>query len=288
MTCVPHRFSLLITLFAVLAAMFLPKGSTAMAVEPQSIWQPQPGTTWQWQLTTPVDTSVAAQVFDIDLFDNDAAMVASLHAAGKRVICYMSAGSWENWRPDAASYAPAVLGRALDGWPGERWLDIRRLDLLGPIIAARLDQCAAKGFDGVEFDNIDGYTNATGFPLTSDDQLAFNRWLANAAHARGLAAGLKNDLDQIPALVDVFDFAIDEQCFQYNECDTLLPFVQSGKAVLQVEYDLQTAQFCPQVNQLGFSSMRKQLDLGVYREPCADTRPSGLKHFSFVSMLIGS
>ena len=44
-------------------------------------------------------------------------------------------------------------------------MDIRRIDLLAPVMDARLDQCASKGFDGIEPDNIDGYTNDTGFPL---------------------------------------------------------------------------------------------------------------------------
>ncbi|CAN5191681.1 hypothetical protein BH18ACT4_BH18ACT4_15040 [soil metagenome] len=118
-------------------------------------WSPAPGVTWQWQLTTPVNTSVNAEVYDIDLFENDASVVATLHAAGRKVICYLSAGSYENFRPDASRFPAVVLGRN-NGWPGEKWLDIRRLDILGPIMEDRLDECAAKGFDAVEPDNIDG------------------------------------------------------------------------------------------------------------------------------------
>jgi hypothetical protein len=69
------------------------------------------------------------------------------------------------------------------------------LDSLGPILFARLDLAVAKGCDGVEPDNVDGYANNTNFPLTVQDQLQFNIWLANEAHARGLSIGLKNDLD---------------------------------------------------------------------------------------------
>jgi hypothetical protein len=160
-----------------------------------------------------------------------------------------------------------VKGRS-NGWPGERWVDIRRLDVLGPILGARLDLCAAKGFDAVEFDNVDGYTNRTGFKLTAADQLAFDEWLADAAHARGLGAALKNDLDQVPDLVSSFDFAIDEQCAQYKECPALSPFVSAGKPVFEVEYKLRTARFCPQAAALGFSAMRKHLSLDAWCEPC--------------------
>jgi hypothetical protein len=235
---------------------------------PGRIWRPEPGTTWQWQLSTPVDQSVDAQVFDIDLFDNSAGVVAALKARGRRVVCYMSAGSFEGSRPDAGSFPSEVIGNQLEGWPGERWLDIRRLDVLGPILERRLDLCRAKGFDGVEPDNADGYANTTGFSLTAADQLAFNRFLAQAAHARGLSVGLKNNLEQVPALEPYFDWALNEQCFQYRECERLLPFVKAGKAVFNVEYDLSTRSFCAQANRLGFKSMRKRLALDAWREPC--------------------
>src|SRR6266576_526742 len=234
----------------------------------QTVWQPALNTSWQWQLTTPVDQTVNAQMYDIDMFDNDVSVVASLHAQGRKVICYISAGTFENWRPDAASFPAVVKGNAVSGWPGETWLDIRRLDILGPIMTARLDLCQTKGFDGVEPDNIDGYTNGTGFPLTAQDQINYNTFLANQAHARGLSVALKNDLDQVQALLPYFDWALNEQCLQYNECNTLVPFITAGKAVFEVEYSLSTSQFCPQANALNFNAMQKDLNLDAFRIPC--------------------
>jgi hypothetical protein len=241
-------------------------GATA-STEATSIWKPALATSWQWQLTTPVNQTVQADVFDIDLFDNSASVIASLHAKGKKVICYVSAGTYENWRPDASKFPLSVRGTS-NGRPGEQWLDIRRLDVLGPIMEARLDLCKAKGFDAVEPDNIDGYTNNTGFALSSYDQLVYNRFLAKAAHDRGLSIGLKNDLDQVLDLVGDFDWALNEQCFQYRECSALNPFIRAGKAVFNVEYKLTTDQFCSQANNLNFNSMKKKLSLGAYREPC--------------------
>jgi hypothetical protein len=147
-------------------------------------------------------------------------------------------------------------------------LDIRRIDLLAPIMEARLDSCQAKGFDGIEPDNIDGFLNDTGFPLTYNDQLEYNIWLAETAHARGLSIGLKNDMDQIPDLLSYFDWALNEECFQFEECETLLPFVAAGKAVFNVEYELATGEFCAQARAFGFNSLKKNLDLDAEVESC--------------------
>ena len=167
----------------------------------------------------------------------------------------MSAGSVEPGRPDTGAFPAAILGQPLDGWPDERWLDIRRLDLLGPILERRLDLCKAKGFDGVEPDNVDAYANESGFPLTGADQLRFNRFLAAAAHARRLSIGLKNDLEQAEAL-------------EPDECDLLAPFTRAGKAVFVAEYGLDVASFCPQARAAGLMAMRKRLALDAWREPC--------------------
>ena len=230
-------------------------------------WAPAVRTTWQWQLTTPVDLSVNVPVYDIDGFENSAAVVAALHRRGRHVICYINVGAYENFRPDHAAFPKALLGRT-DGWPGERWLDIRRTAVLGPIMARRFDMCRAKGFDAVEPDLVEGYANTTGFPLTAREQLAYNRLIAGLAHARGLSVGLKNDLGQIPALLPAFDFAVNEQCFQYAECGRLRPFIAAGKAVLHVEYERAPAIFCRQAKALGFSSMRKRLSLDSWRQAC--------------------
>ncbi len=198
-------------------------------------WRPSPGLTWQWQLDEDVDTSVEADVYDIDLYA-DQSVIDELHARGVKVICYISVGSWEDWRPDADQFPAEVLGRNYEGWPGERWLDIRRIDLLAPILRARLDLCQAKGFDGIEPDNIEIYTNRTGFPLTYGDQLAYAKWLADEAHARGLAIGIKNAPDMVADSLDFFDFAITEDAFYYDWIEEMLPFIDAGKPVFAAEY----------------------------------------------------
>lgn len=232
------------------------------------IWQPTPGTSWQWQLSGKIDTSFDVDMYDIDLFDTPQSTIELLHENGRIVICYFSAGSYENWRTDAAQFPAAVLGNTLDGWPDERWLDIRQLSQLEPIMTARLDLAVSKGCDGVEPDNVDGYANDSGFPLSAQDQLDYNIWLATEAHARKLSIGLKNDLDQISDLVGYFDWALNEQCYQYDECEMLRPFTDADKAVFGVEYQGNAAQFCPYFNNLDFDWLVKELDLGPTRTSC--------------------
>ena len=230
-------------------------------------YMPQPGTTWQWQLQGTIDTSVNAQMFNIDLFDTPKATITLLKSQGKKVVCYLSAGSWEDWRPDAASFPSSVKGNT-NGWAGERWLDVRQVSVLQPIMEKRMDLAVAKGCDGVEPDNIDGYTNNTGFALTSNQQLIYNQMLSTIAHSRNLAIGLKNDVDQINALVNYFDFAINEQCYQYNECAAYSAFINQGKAVFGVEYQGNPTTFCPKANTARFSWLKKKLSLDSYRVSC--------------------
>jgi hypothetical protein len=192
-------------------------------------------TNWQWQLQGEVNKDYNVVLYDIDLFDSNASIIDSLQNEGKKVICYFSAGSYEEWRSDANNFPKESLGNNLDGWEDERWLDIRH-EAIREIMKERLDLAKEKGCDGVEPDNVDGYSNNTGFDLTSDDQIQYNKFLANEAHQRGLSIGLKNDLDQIEILEQFFDFAVNEQCHEYDECALLQPFVVHSKPVFNVEY----------------------------------------------------
>jgi hypothetical protein len=242
--------------------------STSPSPSPSpSPWVPAVGGGWQIQYTGTLDTSFDVPTYDLDGFDTTASTVTTLRAAGHHAICYISAGSWEDWRPDAASYPSSVLGSS-NGWPGERWVDIRQISALKPIMDSRLDMCRSKGFEAVDPDNVDGYTNNSGFPLTAADQLAFNRWMAAEAHTYGLSVGLKNDLDQVPDLVGSYDFAVNEQCYQYKECAALNPFISAGKAVLQIEYKGDPSQICPISLGSGFSTLFKNLSLDAWRQAC--------------------
>lgn len=210
-------------------------GGGADEPPPAPAWRPAADDTWNWQLSGPLDTGVDARVYDIDLFEVPASTIARLQADGRRVVCYFSAGSAEDWRPDHAAFAAADLGAPLDGWPGERWVDTRSANVRD-IVRTRLDLAVEKGCDGVEPDNMDAYDNAPGFPLTAATQLDFNRFVAAEARRRGLAVGLKNDVAQLEALEPHFDFAVNEECHEHGECAAYRVFRGAGKAVFNAEY----------------------------------------------------
>ncbi|MEJ2609278.1 MAG: endo alpha-1,4 polygalactosaminidase [Candidatus Thiodiazotropha sp.] len=224
-------------------------------------YKPTIATTWQLQLQGSINTGYAVELYDIDLFDTPKQTIIDLHAAAQKVICYFSGGTHENWRSDASQFTATDIGNNLSNWEGESWLDIRSTEVRA-IMLARLDLAVSKGCDGVDVDNMDGYSYDSGFALTADDQLVYNRFIANAAHERRLSVGLKNDLAQIDELVDDFDFSVNESCFDYEECDLLTPFIQQGKPVLQVEYKQEyvsdttdRASLCAQSLDIGFSTL---------------------------------
>lgn len=243
-------------------------------------YRPGVDTSWQWQIKGTLDTSLDVELYDIDLFDNRPENIAALQNRGVKVICYFSAGSSENWREDYQRFAGTDIGKQLDEWPGENWLDVRSQNVW-EIMLDRLDLAVSKGCDGVEPDNMDGFGNDTGFPLTATDQLAFNRNLANEAHKRGLAVGLKNDGDQAGELNAYFDFSLNEQCHQYVECDQLQPFIDAGKPVLNAEYTEQdtpavaqalATQICPLARGANLRTLILPWELdGSFRVSCDDT-----------------
>jgi len=228
----------------------------------------RPGDTLHIQFAGTLDRSVRASVYEVDCADTPASVVADLHSRGKTVIGYVDAGSWESYRKDASAFPQRVLGRVMDGWPDERWLDIRRMSALKPIMRARMDVCVHKGFDAIEFDNVDGYSNRTGFPLTKQEQVRYDSWLARAAKYRGLQPGLKNTVELIPSLVSHFDWALNEQCVQYSECGRYRPFVRAGKAVFVLEYRVSVARMCAVTQPMGLMAQKKHLSLNAWRRTC--------------------
>ncbi len=255
-------------ILAIVISLLFSTSSTGVSQTKKHVLQLPPGTSWQWQLSGNIDTSLDVDMYDIDLFNTPASVIKELHDKKRIVICYFSAGTWENWRQDKDKFPKQVMGKTMKDWKDEKWLDIRQIKLLAPIMQARLDLAVEKCCDGVEPDNVDGYINQTGFLLKYDDQIKYNKWLAEQAHARGLSIGLKNDLDQVEDLVDHFDWALNEQCFEFNECKKLLPFINRGKAVFGVEYKLKPKKFCKKANAMNFDWLYKDWDLTARRKSC--------------------
>ena len=235
-------------------------------------WRPKAGTTFSIVLSTaPARVVTAAKVVDLDLFEAKPALVRALKRRGKRVICYMSAGSWENWRPDKARFPAGVIGKPLAGWPGERYLDIRKIAALAPVMRARLDLCKRKGFDGVDPDNVDSWGAVTGFPLRAADAIRYLRFLAREAHRRGLAIGLKNAPEIARQVLPVMDFAVTEDCFKQGWCGRSRNFIAQDKPVFTIEYTdnhIDFARFCAQANRLGLSPLLKRRSLDEWERRC--------------------
>jgi uncharacterized protein (TIGR01370 family) len=174
-------------------------------------------------------------VFDID-WEESASVVQQLHQAGKKVICYVSVGSWEDWRPDAASFPVAVLGNAYPGWPGEKFVDIRA-QALRDIMAKRLDTCKTKGFDAVEPDNMDVFSSNSGFPLTQADGVDYAKWLATGCHNRGMAIVQKNASEITASIRPVYDGALTEDCYDGNWCADMQAYLDANQPVFACEYN---------------------------------------------------
>jgi hypothetical protein len=257
--------SVVVLIAATVGLIAAPPGSAARR------WHPRPTTApWQWQLQGKIDLSFPAKVYEVDGFETSRRTVARLHRRNRKVICYLDVGAWESYRPDAGRYPAAVLGKAYSGYPDERWLDIRRIGRLAPILRERFDICKRKRFDAVEPDNLAGYENRSGFPLSAADQLRFNRWVAREVRHRGMSVALKNDPDQASRLVGDFDFAVVEECFAYRECQKFSPFISAGKAVFSAEYEGSPSVFCPRAKTLRFSTIKKGYDLFARPwRPCA-------------------
>ena len=194
------------------------------------------GAYWDWQLDSPVDYSVDVRVLVMDLMETTEADIAGLRARGVKTVCYVSVGSAEAYRDDYGAFPASVLGNDYYGWPEEKFIDIRAHDVVLPIMEARIDACAARGFDAIEPDNMDTQWEETGFDLTTEDWVAYIGEIADHAHARGLEIAQKNAPDLVGLLVDRFDFAIVESCFRYGFCDDYAPYVAAGKDVLAAEY----------------------------------------------------
>jgi len=211
--------------------------------------------------------NTAASVVFVDYEDVSAATIKGIKSKGKRVICYVNVGAWEDWRSDASSFPSSVLGKDYDGWPGEKWLDIRKVDVLIPIMKKRFQKAQSKGCEGVDPDNMNGYQNDSGFQLSAQDQLTYNRALSASIKSLGLLAGLKNDPDQTKDLVDSFDFVVVESCAYEGACAAYDIFVQRSKPVFAVEYTdlISESKFrssaCPLRTTKKLSFVYKKLDL---------------------------
>ncbi len=260
-----------VTLFNIISIFALFSSFTSASA--QTWWQPHDFLSWDWQLTEPYDFTRPVQMIDLDLFETSPKTIKAFQSNGTKVICYINVGAWEDWRADAKEFPSVIIGKDYAGWEGEKWLDIRRIDLLAPIMKARMDLCAAKGFDGMEPDNMDLHWANTGFPISKQDQIRYSLWLANEAHKRGLSIGQKNAGDLASVLVAHFDWALTEDCIADNWCAEMTPYVKAGKSIFAAEYTdnfQDISPYCNKVKKHGVSLILKDRDLTKSLKICPD------------------
>ena len=226
---------------------------------------------WDWQLSEPLKLRPGVQVYDLDPESVTPAQIAALKARGTYTICYVSVGTLEKDCPDFAAFPAAVVGKVYDDWPDEKFLDIRALDTLLPLMKARFARCKALGFDAIEPDNIDGYENDSGFALSRADQLTYIVRLAAVAHGMGLEIGQKNVPELTADLLPKLDFVIAESCWQDHWCQQVRPYVKAGKPVFDAEYTDRPIRFekaCQAAENMGIAMILKDRDLSADRRAC--------------------
>ncbi|KAM0245991.1 hypothetical protein ACHAQJ_010380 [Trichoderma viride] len=249
-----------------------------------STWQPSVNETWQIVLQSAIklDNGTASpdvSIWDLDLFDNNATTFKALQRRGKKVICYFSAGSYEDFRPDKGRFNESDLGKPLDGWPGERWLNLSSENVRS-IMKDRIKLAWSKGCDAIDPDNVDGYQNDNGLNLTAQDSINYLQFLHGVASSYHMAIGLKNAGGIISKVLDFINFSVNEQCAEYSECDTFAPFIKAGKPVFHIEYPkgapkIDTSRAADLCSHRGigagsenFSTVLKKMDLDGFVQYC--------------------
>jgi hypothetical protein len=224
--------------------------------------------TWQAQLSGTIDTSLAVEMFYLDADLVPAPARAVLHDAGRGIACYLSAGSFEPWRQDAADFPPETIGNALPDYPREQWLDIRSAAVRA-IIERRIDALAAASCDAVVPANLEAHLSDSGFPIGIADERSYGTWLASTIHLRGMSAGLSSSDDLVSDLAPGFDWALAFSCLP-DICPGYGAVRRTGMTVLSVEYGdaSSAAATCAQAQALGFDTIIKHLALDSFRIAC--------------------
>ncbi len=222
-------------------ATMRPEASASM---PRVTYAPPPANAgFDYQIGEPYRPPAGVRVVSRD---HDASPAAGLYN-----ICYVNgfqtqteAATW--WQTNHDDLLLRRNGKlVIDGDWNEILLDIRTAanrDALARIVGGWIDQCAAKGFQAVEVDNLDTYTRSHGL-LTSAQAVAYATLLAGRAHAKGLAIAQKNtvELAGTGRTTVGFDFAIAEECANYElrpgvpECKGYVDAY--GDHVIVIEYD---------------------------------------------------
>jgi hypothetical protein len=276
---------------------------------PTSVWTPSPTANWQWVLTGTFSTTNAADmgtgvtaysgaaadptIFDIDGILNSGSTVQAIHALGDKAICYIEVGTAGNYYSASdegisTTYfaqlqaAGDLSTNQLQGYP-EYFININEPSAIS-IIESMIDQqCAAKGFDGVETDldeTLNNNEGTTPWTITTADEEAYLTTLANYMHSLNLAWIAKNlddtgDTSFVDTMEPLAQGMISEESNYYGTTALWAPFETADKWIGNAEYTSDgetTAKFCPADNAVSVGDVNGvlfnvNLDASTY-EPC--------------------
>lgn len=220
---VPSSHSAAALLTAVLLAALLPTVGCGTGQRPSRdvpVTPPAAGARFDYQIGGGYPPAKGVSVVSRDRSDRPAPGVYS--------VCYVNAfqaqpGASPWWR----RHHPELLLRDRRGAPvvDEEWDEVlfdvstaARRSALAAVVGRWIGDCAARGFQAVEPDNLDSFDRSQGL-LTPDQNAAYARLLVTRAHAAGLAVAQKNTAELLPRHADVgFDFAVAEECGEFAEC----------------------------------------------------------------------
>jgi hypothetical protein len=212
--------------------------------------------------------SFHTDVVVIDLFDTEAMKIAALKTEGRSVICYFSAGTVEDWRPDAGSFPAEAVGSNMVDWEGEKWLDTTNVGVRS-LMADRILLAQEKGCQAVDPDNVDGYLHETGFNLSIDDTKDYLSFLSSEARSRGMLIGMKNAAeiagDGTDFVRDNMDFSVVEECNNYDECGEYSIFIELGRPVFAIEYSAFDIDLCTAFEAMKFSLVFANYELNEFQ-----------------------
>ncbi len=226
-----------------------------------------------------IPDSYDAEIVELDSVDAPKKLIDELFKKGKKVFAYVSVGSWENYRDDKDDFPKDIIGKTYPGWEDEKFLNIKAIDKLKPIMKKRFDDIYKKGFIGVEADNLDIYTadigkNGTGFHISLKDTKKYADFLIKLSHDRNLSIGQKNAPEFTEAYGDLFDWALLEDAFHEGFADKFEIYTKNKKAVFAIEYldntskDKFLKEVCPKAKKLKFTAILKNRSLDALEYKC--------------------
>jgi len=223
-------------------------GGTEIEWSTAAQWKEVPGeSSWEWILPTEELPGTPPEVdyLGLDGLDVASSYVAAAADQGSSSWCYLSVGSVEDWRDDYEDLVAlddaerdagreGIIGNEYSGWAGEWWLNVGAYELFMPIMEARLDVCADKGFALVEYDNM-GIDPDSGFNTSQADVEEYVEALLQATNDRGMG-GIHKNATNLVHLEPGFDALLLESCVLWDFCGEAQPYLDSGKPVWNAEY----------------------------------------------------